>query len=192
MLEKIPAPVGHVLRGLRAGHDRVTSERPRLSAPKTLLLESPAFEDGGAIPRRYTADGEKLSPPLTWRGPAQGARSLVLIVEDPDAPSLDPLVHLLAWDLPPGDGDVPEGLFRSPHHDGLDETLGRNGFLQAAYLPPDPPPGHGPHDYVFQLFALDHRLDFTRAPGLKAVTAAMEGHVLAMGVLTGSYERPAP
>lgn len=191
MLEKIPAPVGRALRGLRAGHDRVASERAFAAAPDAIFLESPAFEDGGRIPRRYTADGEKLSPPLRWIAPIKGAESHVLIVEDPDAPTLEPLVHLLAWDLAPGDGELPEGRFRSPHHEGFNETLGRNSFLQPAYLPPDPPRGHGPHDYVFQIFALDRRLGFTRTPSLKAVIAAMQGHVLAKGVLSGSYERRA-
>ncbi len=113
----------------------------------------------------------------------------MLIIEDPDAPSAEPLVHLLAWDLPPDLTSVDEGLFKSPHHEGLDENLGRNSFLQTAYLPPDPPTGHGPHLYAFQIFALDRRLDFDHPPGRSVVVAAMTGHVLAKGVLVGSYKR---
>jgi Raf kinase inhibitor-like YbhB/YbcL family protein len=190
MLEKIPRGLGHALRGVRAGYDKIVSEDEAFAlAPETITLESAAFADGGDIPSRYTADGEKISPPLSWRGAPEDAAGLVLIVEDPDAPSAEPLVHLLAWDLPPDTSKIDEGLFRSPGHDGLDEDLGRNSFLKTAYLPPDPPTGHGPHLYAFQLFALDRRLDFDGAPGRSAVVKAMTGHVLAKGVLVGAYER---
>jgi phosphatidylethanolamine-binding protein (PEBP) family uncharacterized protein len=80
---------------------------------------------------------------------------------------------------------VDEGLFCSPDHDGLDENLGRNSFLQTSY----PPTGHGPHLYAFQIFALGRKLDFDHAPGRSAVVEAMTGHVLAKGVLVDAYER---
>jgi len=190
MLEKLPSGIGHALRGVRAGFDKIVSERhPFVDVSETMLLTSPAFEDMTSIPPRYTADGERLSPPLAWRGAPAGARGMVLIVEDSDAPTPEPLVHLLAWDLPPDLREIPEGEFRSPGHDGLDEVLGRNAYMQTAWLPPDPPAGHGPHLYVFQLFALDRQLSFDRRPGRAEVVKAMQGHVLAKGVLAGSYER---
>jgi hypothetical protein len=190
VLEKIPAGVGQALRKVRAGRDKLASERGEFeAAPQSIALESAAFEDGEPMPARYTADGDKVSPPLAWQGVPEGARSLVLIVEDPDSPTPHPLIHLLAFDLPPDQGELAEGLFKSPRHDGLDEDLGRNAYLQAAYLPPDPPAGHGPHRYVFQLFALDRRLEFDRPPSRAAVIGAMRGHVLAKGLLTGTYER---
>jgi Raf kinase inhibitor-like YbhB/YbcL family protein len=190
MLEKIPRGLGHALRGVRAGYEKIIAEAdPFAQIPDTISLESPAFADGGDIPDRFTADGDQISPPLIWRDAPAGAASLVLVVEDPDAPSHEPLVHLLAWDLPPDLTSVDEGLFKSPHHEGLDENLGRNSFLRTAYLPPDPPTGHGPHLYAFQIFALDRKLDFDHPPGRSAVVAAMTGHVLAKGVLLGAYER---
>ncbi len=190
MLEKVPSGVGRALRKVRAGQDKLVSEQADFeTAPFSLRLESPAFEDGGSIPPRFTADGDGISPPLSWRGTPEGAQSLVLIVEDPDAPAPRPLVHLLAFDLPPELSELAEGLFRSPRHEGLDEDLGRNGYLQAAYLPPDPPTGHGPHLYAFQIFALDRRLNFDRPPNRSVVVEAMRGHVLAKGVLTATYER---
>jgi len=190
MLEKIPSSVGRAMRGIRAGYDKVASEhRDFARILESIALESDAFEDGGEIPARYTADGERLSPPLRWRGAPADAEGLVLIVEDPDAPSPEPLVHLLAWDLPPDLPELPEGLFKSPHHAGVDEMLGRNSYLQAAWLPPDPPAGHGVHSYVFQLFALDQPLAFDRPPSRRAVLNAMRGHVLAKGALVGAYER---
>jgi len=191
MLEKIPEGVGRALRGVRAGFEKVVSESAFATAPYAIILESPAFEDGGSIPTRYTEDGEKISPPLSWRGAPGAAQSMVLVVEDPDAPTPEPLIHLLAWDLPPDLERLDEGTFRSPKHEGLDEVLGHNSFHKSAYLPPDPPTGHGPHLYVFQIFALDRKLSFDRPPSRAAVVDAMKGHVLAKGLLTGSYERPA-
>jgi Raf kinase inhibitor-like YbhB/YbcL family protein len=191
MLEKIPHGVGRALRGVRAGFEKVASEdRAFAGARDSIALSSPAFEDGGSIPPRHTADGEGISPPLAWRDLPAGTAAVALLVEDPDAPSPEPLVHLLAWDLPPDLAELPEGEFRSPGHAGLDENLGRNSFLGAGWLPPDPPAGHGPHLYVFQLFALDRALAFDGHPGRGAFLKAAEGHVLAKGVLIGTYERP--
>ncbi len=190
MLEKVPAGLGHALRGVRAGYEKIVSEADDfVGVPDLIVLESAAFEDGGSIPARYTADGDKVSPPLSWRCPIAGAAGLVLIVEDPDAPSPEPFLHLLAWDLPPDLGEMPEGQLKSPHHEGLDEVLGRNSYLQAAWLPPDPPTGHGPHLYVFQIFAVDRKLDFASPPRRAQVVEAMKRHVVAKGLLIGTYER---
>lgn len=190
MLENIPSGLGHALRRMRAGYGKVASEAETFARiPDTIALESPAFEDGGSIPERYTADGEKISPPLSWRGAPPETEGLVLIVEDPDAPSPEPVVHLIAWDLPPELAELPEGELKSPRHEGLDEMLGRNALQQSAWLPPDPPKGHGPHLFVFQIFALDRKLDFVHPPGRKTVVEAMRGHVLGKGVLVATYER---
>ncbi len=191
MLEKIPHGVGLALRGVRAGFDKIASEdRAFAAAADTIALTSAAFEDGGALPARYTADGEGISPPLSWRGAPDGTQAIALLIEDPDAPAPEPLVHLLAWDLPPDLGELSEGLFKSSGHEGLDEVLGKNAYLQSAYLPPDPPTGHGPHLYVFQVFALDQALAFDGHPGRAAFLDAIKGHVLAKGLLVGTYERP--
>ena len=190
MLEKIPSGLGHALRGVRAGFDKIVSEGAGFAdAPDVIQLHSHAFKDGGAIPAKYTADGEKISPPLLWTDVPVGTTSLALIVEDPDAPTPEPLVHLLMWDLPPDLEVLPQGELKSPHHTGLDENLGRNSYLESAWLPPDPPRGHGPHLYVYQLFALSQILAFDHTPGRKAVVEAMQGKVLAKGVLVGTYER---
>jgi Raf kinase inhibitor-like YbhB/YbcL family protein len=189
VLENIPSSLGRALRGVRAGFEKVASEDPFGAVADVIDLTSPAFEDGTSVPMRYTADGERISPPLAWGPVPAGTAGLVLFVEDPDAPTPEPLVHLLAWDLPPDLGSVPEGQFRSPGHEGLDEILGRNSYLQAAWLPLDPPSGHGPHLYVFQLFALDRQLAFDGHPGRGAVIRAMAGHVIGKGVLVATYER---
>jgi Raf kinase inhibitor-like YbhB/YbcL family protein len=190
MLERIPHGVGRALRGLRAGFEKVASERRTfVDVPDVIDVRSPAFEDGGSLPPRFTADGEGLSPPLVWAEVPPGTQALALLVEDPDAPTPRPLVHLLAWDLPPYLDTLPEGQFASPGHAGLDEVLGRNSHLKAAWLPPDPPTGHGPHLYVFQLFALDAPLAFDGHPARGAFLDAIEGRVLAKGMLIATYER---
>jgi Raf kinase inhibitor-like YbhB/YbcL family protein len=190
MLEKIPRGVGHALREVRAGFEKIASEAVFASISGAIELRSSAFEDGGAISPRFTADGEGLFPPLSWSDPPATAKALALLVEDPDAPSPKPLVHLVAWDLPPGLRALPEGAFASPGHQELDEVLGKNSYLQAKWLPPDPPTGHGAHRYVFQLYALTERLGLEGHPGRSQVLAAMEGRVAAKGLVVGTYERP--
>lgn len=190
MLEKVPHAVGRALRGLRAGCEKLVSEHAAfVEASPLIRLESPAFSDGGSIPVRFTADGVGVSPPLAWRGAPPGTHGFVLIVEDPDAPAPEPLTHLLAFDVPPGHTAVDEGAFPSPRHEGAVLEVGRNAFRKAAWLPPDPPTGHGAHHYAFQLFALNRRLTFDGPPSRAEVVEAMRGHVLAKGVLAGVYAR---
>src|SRR3954468_14638540 len=110
MLEKLPEVVGHALRDRRAGLDKLVFNRRGLRGGHgTLQVSSLAFADHAPIPARYTADGEGVSPPLQWSGVPANAQSLVLIVEDADAPTPHPLVHAIAVDLPPQDASLPEG-----------------------------------------------------------------------------------
>ena len=190
MLEHVPKPLGKALRGMRAGLDKLVSHgEAAATAPETITVTSPAFTDGAALPARFTEDGAKVSPPLVWRNLPPGAKGLVLIIEDPDAPTPEPLVHGIAWALPIDSDGVPEGAFAGPAGPGNGLSLGKNSFLAAEYLPPDPPTGHGPHRYVFQLFALDRPLTLSEEPGRGSVVEALRGHVLAKGLLTGTYER---
>jgi Raf kinase inhibitor-like YbhB/YbcL family protein len=191
MLEHVPAWIGHAMRGLRAGADKICIFQLGLGDPVALLpLSSPAFADGGAIPARYTADGEGTSPALIWDEPPEGAASLVLVVEDPDAPSPQPLVHAIVWNIDPDERGLGEGAIAA----GAAGASGRNSYMMTGWLPPDPPTGHGPHHYAFQIFALDMVPELDRRPGRSALVDAMKGHVLAAGLLTGTYERgqPAP
>ncbi|EJW11667.1 hypothetical protein A33M_2864 [Rhodovulum sp. PH10] len=190
MLENVPRPIGKAMSGLRAGLDEIVYRAAAMAeVPETITLHSPAFSDGAAIPARFTADGEGASPPLTWHGVPPGSR-LVLIAEDPDTPAPEPFVHCIVLDLPGRDEGLGLGELASPAGSGLHHRLGRNSFLKAQYLPPDPPKGHGPHRYVFQLFALDRALALDGVPGRTEVVEAMRGHVLAKGMLIGTYERP--
>ena len=191
MLEKLPDAVGHALRGQRAGLDKIAFQAVDLRAGMAALtVSSLAFVDHAPIPERYTADGPGLSPPLQWIGVPPDAASLALIVEDADAPTPQPLVHAIVVDLEGADGALAEGALPSDDNDGSGLHVGRNSYLQAAWLPPDPPPGHGVHRYAFQLFALTAGAAFDGTPGRDAVLAAIKEHGLASGCLIGTYERP--
>ena len=190
MLEKLPDIIGHALRDVRAGMDQIAFNNSGLrSGMGSLQVASLAFADHAPIPERYTADGEGVSPPLQWSGVPANAASLVLIVEDADAPMPHPLVHAIAVDLAPLDSSLPEGAITGAggQADRLHE--GRNSSLLAGWLPPDPPPGHGQHRYVFQLFALGAGAAFEGTPGRDEVVAAVRERGLASGCLIGTYER---
>lgn len=190
MLEKVPEVIGRLLRRAKAGSEELAfNDAAFADAPCSIALDSPAFGDGGPLPATFTDDGDKISPPLRWRGVPAEADAVVLIVEDADSPTPSPLVHAICWDLPGEDGEIAAGDLDSPCSVGEGYTLGRNSFKRAEYLPPDPPRGHGPHRYAFQVFALGARLDFDKAPDRRQVIDAMQGHVLAKGCLVGVYER---
>ncbi len=192
MLEHVPHWLGNALRNVRAGADKLCIAQPELGGSfDTIALSSPAFANGGAMPPRFTADGEGVSPPLVWDKVPEGTQSLALIVEDPDAPSAQPLVHAIVWNLPAAERGLAEGAIRADGAGGPDgRDVGRNSYFFEGWLPPDPPTGHGRHHYAFQLFALSRDAgDPGTNPGRGALVKAMEGRVLAAGFLTGTYAR---
>lgn len=191
MLENLPDAVGHVLHDIRAGTDKLAFNTSGLrSGMAAITVTSLAFADHTPIPARYTADGEGVSPPLQWSGVPAGAASVVLIVEDADAPLPQPLVHAIVVDLPPVDGMLTEGTLRGAGRDEQQVHEGRNSLMMAGWLPPDPPPGHGVHRYAFQLFALGPGPSFSGTPGRDTVMDAVRERGLASGCLFGTYERP--
>jgi Raf kinase inhibitor-like YbhB/YbcL family protein len=191
MLENIPQWLGSMMRSVRAGHAKLAIVDPDLTVPNVSLdLASPAFANGARLPERFTADGAGISPPLVWNDPPAGTAGFALIVEDPDAPALEPLVHAIVWHIPADERRLEEGAIR-PDGDGLTggSDVGRNSALTEGWLPPDPPTGHGNHDYVFQLFALSELIDLGPNPGRSTLASALEGRVLAAGLLVGTYSR---
>jgi Raf kinase inhibitor-like YbhB/YbcL family protein len=156
------------------------------SAPRALLqLSTSSFASGGVIPRRYTCDGDNLSLALQWRGTPAQARTLALVMHDPDAP-VD-FTHWLVYNLPAnahglsegasGGGSMPPG-----------SSEGTNGFGRQGYGGPCPPPGK-PHRYVIQIFALDSRLPLPAGAERVRLEAAMKQHVVAQGQIVGLYGR---
>lgn len=149
-------------------------------------LTSPAFRDGDTIPKKYTADGDDVSPPLKWAEPPAGTRSFALICDDPDAPR-GTWYHWVLFDLPAGERELAEGVAK-------DQALpngtkqGKNSWNKLGYGGPSPPPGK-PHRYFFKLYALDAPLGLHSGATKAQVEAAMKGHVLAEGQLLGKYGR---
>ena len=185
MLQYLPHAIGRSLRSRRPGTPKLAIHRPEAAdAAVAITLLSPAFSDGAELPRRCTADGRGLSPALVWHGVPDRAAALVLIVEDADSPTAEPLVHAIVPSLPLRRVDLAEGELN-----GGAIRLGRNSYLRASYLAPDPPPGHGPHRYVFQLFALAAGPAPDGTPGRRELMKSMQGRVLAKGLLTGVYGR---
>lgn len=191
MLEKIPSGLGRAMKDMRAGAEDLTIVDTLLTGVRASIeVTSPAFEYNGQIPPKYTADGYGISPPIRWIGVPEAAQAVVLLVEDADSPTRQPLVHAIVWDLPGSDGELPEGALPATRSEArANRPLGRNSFLSRSFLPPDPPPGHGPHRYVFQVFALDTVPRFDHPPGRSALLDALEGHVVSKGLLIGTYER---
>lgn len=157
-----------------------------------MTLTSPAFRHDGDIPRLHTCDGEEVSPPLSWTGVPAGARSLALVLDDPDAP--DPAapkvrwVHWVLYDLPPGTTGLPAGAAKGALPAGTRE--GTNDWKRTGYGGPCPPIGR--HRYVHTLYALDTTLGDLGRPTRGALDRAMEGHVLARAELVGFYRRGKP
>ena len=151
-----------------------------------LELTSAAFQGGQPIPRQYTGDGRNLSPPLTWRDPPAGTRSLALICEDPDAPR-GTFTHWVAFNLPAESGELGEGVPAEPTLPN-GTVQGTNDFGRAGYGGPKPPPGK-PHRYVFQLYALDRPLDVPPGATKAQLLVAMKGHILGAAQLVGTYAR---
>jgi Raf kinase inhibitor-like YbhB/YbcL family protein len=153
-----------------------------------LSLTSSAFRDGGEIPSVHTCEGEDTSPPLVWSGVPAGARSLALIVDDPDAP--DPKapkmtwVHWVLYDLPPSSTGVP-GAAGSEDLRGARDGL--NDWKRTGYGGPCPPIGR--HRYFFKLYALDAVLPDLGSPTKARLEKAMEGHVLEKAALMGTYQK---
>jgi len=154
-----------------------------------LALVSPAFTDQGEIPRRYTCEGEDVSPPLSWSGVPDGTKSFALIVDDPDAP--DPKaprmtwVHWVLYNLPADIRELPEAIDPEALPPGTEE--GQNDWKNLGYGGPCPPIGR--HRYFHKLYALDTRLANLGAATKTKLEAAMQGHILARADLVGTYEK---
>jgi phosphatidylethanolamine-binding protein (PEBP) family uncharacterized protein len=187
MLQYFPKAIGHALYGIRAGTEKLLVNSAEVAAPDCITVDSAAFGDGAGIPLRYAADGEGLSPPLRWRGTPPTTACVALLIEDADSPTPKPLVHALA-SLLPHDGEILEGDLPNPARPGR-IRLGRNSYFKHSYLPPDPPPGHGPHRYAFQIFALRQAPPNSESMGRSALAAWLRGRVIGKGFLIGTYER---
>lgn len=154
-----------------------------------LILTSTAFIEGGEMPSKYTCEGENIVPPLAWQGVPENTRSLVLIIDDPDAP--DPLaptmnwVHWVLYNIPADSAGLTEGATSAELPAGTEEGI--NDWTQTWYGGPCPPIGR--HRYFHKLYALDTVLKGMSKPTKAEVEAAMQGHIIAQTELMGTYEK---
>ncbi|RJG06100.1 YbhB/YbcL family Raf kinase inhibitor-like protein [Noviherbaspirillum cavernae] len=156
----------------------------------SLALTSPAFDAGNSIPAIHTCDGSDVSPPLAWSGIPPGTKSLVLIVDDPDAP--DPAapqrtwVHWVLYNIPPESADLAQGIKAADLPPGTREGI--NDWKRSGYGGPCPPIGR--HRYFHKLYALDVTLPDLGKVDKGALERTMKGHVIGTAELIGTYQRP--
>lgn len=148
-----------------------------------MLLISPSFENNGTIPKKFTCDGGSINPELQIQSVPAEAKSLALILHDPDAPVSGGFTHWVVWNISPmitviKQESVPPGA-----------SEGWNGAKRTGYTGPCPPPGHGVHHYHFYLYALDTTLDLASSTGKAELNAAMKGHIIEQADLVGLYQR---
>jgi hypothetical protein len=144
---------------------------------KELIITSPAFENNGFIPTKYTCDGADVNPPLNVKGIPEETQSLVLIVDDPDAPR-ETWDHWIVWNIHPAE---------KIRENSIPGTEGLNDFNKHSYGGPCPP--SGTHRYFFKVYALDTRLDLNPNSRKRDVERAMKEHILAKGEMVGRYRR---
>jgi Raf kinase inhibitor-like YbhB/YbcL family protein len=152
-----------------------------------LHISSSAFAHHGEIPIQYTADGGNLAPPLAIDGIPQGAKSLALVVDDPDAPRAKPFTHWVVYDIPPTAREI--GEHTAAESLPLGAAEGINDYGGRGYRGPRPPSGR--HRYFFKLYALDTLLNAHEPLTKEALEARIDGHVLAHAELVGTYAHAA-
>lgn len=150
-----------------------------------IKVESTAFNEGGMIPKKYACDGQDLSPPISWSGIPDAAKSIALIADDPDAP-MGTWVHWVVYNLPANITGLPEGV---PPQKTITNNgrQGTNDFRRIGYGGPCPP--GGTHRYFFKVYALDIEVNLDAGATKAQLLKAMEGHLLAEGELMGRYQR---
>lgn len=157
----------------------------------TITVSSTAFEHHGMVPLAYSAYGDNTVPSISWSGLPAGTQQLALVMDDPIAPTPQPFVHWVAYNIPADAAGLPEGLTREAevNVDGLEGMInGVNGLRQTGYFGPRPPKDGKLHAYHFRIYALDSELDLAAGLNKAELLEAIDGHVLATGMLMGHYE----
>lgn len=181
MAHEAAVTIGKALRPVHAGEQKLLSQRLGLGNLTSIVVRSDSFAADGPLPLSATTDGVGYPPHLEWLGVPASARSVAVVVEDPYVPFPRPFVHWLVYDLDPSVSSL----------DGANVAgrEGKNSLMKIGFAGAAPPPGHGPHRYHFQVFALDRTLDLEPGVGRGALLEAMRGHVVAWGEIVATYER---
>jgi Raf kinase inhibitor-like YbhB/YbcL family protein len=167
-----------------------SADKPKGEVAMSLTIQSPAFGQNETIPKRFTGDGEDVSPRLTWSGVPEAAKELALICDDPDAPRPEPWVHWVICKIPASATGLPENVAKTNKPaEPAGAAQGKNSSGRVGYGGPAPPRGHGVHHYRFRLYALDTTLNVRPGIDKDQLLAAMKGHVIAQGELVGTYQR---
>jgi len=164
------------------------ADNPTEGKGKDMVIKvtTPAFAEGQPIPVKHTGGGADVSPALKWSGIPQGAKSIAIICDDPDAP-MGTWVHWVAWNIPADAAELAEGVAKKEElPNGIRQ--GMNGWPRLGYNGPMPPPGKA-HRYYFKIYALDVKLDLKPKATKEKLLEAMKGHVLAEGQLMGTHKR---
>ncbi|HKX83697.1 MAG TPA: YbhB/YbcL family Raf kinase inhibitor-like protein [Pyrinomonadaceae bacterium] len=152
-----------------------------------ITITSTAFGEGADIPIQYTCDGANISPPLSWTGVSPDAKSLILVVKDPDAPN-GTFIHWVLYNLPPNIGGLPDDV---PADENLDNGGQQctNGFGDIGYGGPCPPPGDKAHRYFFDLYALDAEISLPSKVSESEINNTIRDSIVDEGHLMGKYQR---
>ncbi len=186
-LVPLPRSRGMETTGTQGTQKELASRRLGLNGP-TIAVESASFAPGAAIPPRH-AGANGRSPALRWSPPPRSARELLILCEDPDAPTAKPFVHWILTGLPPDVRELSEGQPPSLAPLSSGAAQGKNDMKRDGYYGPEPPPGHGVHHYHFQIFAVDRALELQAPVDREQLVQALRGHVVAWGELVGTFER---
>jgi Raf kinase inhibitor-like YbhB/YbcL family protein len=186
--------IGGCDREQRARAPQPSSRETEGDSVMKMKLTSSAFQEGAAIPAKFTGERDDVSPPLAWDGAPEGTKEFALICDDPDAPTAEPWVHWVIYGIGPDVRALPEGIKSNTPElsQPITARQGKNSWdsgVTTGYRGPMPPPGHGPHHYHFKLYALDTKLDVPPSATKSQLENAMKGHVLAEAHLVGTYER---
>ena len=157
-----------------------------------VVVTSPAVDVDGRLDPTFTQGGDNGSPPLEWTA-VPDAQAWAVIVQDPDAPKAEPVTHWAIWDIPGEAVGLPQGI--EPYNRPVtpqDAIQGRNSQGSYGYVGPKPPPGHGPHRYHFQVFALGKRLGLDPEAPLADLVGALKGNTVASGELIATFETADP
>lgn len=146
-----------------------------------MILTSPSFENGGMIPKKFTCDGGDINPELHIGNVPAGAKSLALIMHDPDAPLAGGFTHWVLWNIAPGTAVIKQESIPPGAREGM--SSGAPGYK-------GPCPHKGTHHYEFHLYALDAALELSASADKTGLTAAMQGHIIEEAELVGLYARP--
>jgi len=190
--------------GQEIGHDRGRTDssprfalsqgdRPMKTTAHGIAVTSTAFGNGQPIPKKYTGDGQDVSPALAWTEAPAGTKQWALICDDPDAPTDEPWVHWVIYAIPAAVRSLPGGVKTSAQlSEPKGAMQGKNSWPNGrtvGYRGPAPPKGHGVHHYHFKLYAIDTEPKLAAGLTKSDLLKALDGHVLGVGELMGTYER---